>query len=457
MVLATHDATGVPVAIKYLDRALCSPTTVSCATSGPRRGCSPRSTTRHGRALYEYVEATAGAAIVMELVDGVTLRAMLRERGPTEPEAALVVLKGSLLGLGRGARPRRRAPRLQAGERARRPDGHTKLADFGIATRARARGHGRRHTRLHGPRAVGRGGATPQSDIYAATATFFECLTGRPPFDAAGDLALLRRQHEHAPVPADDVPEAVRDLLRQGLAKDPSLRPADAATFLLALESAATLGYGPDWESSGRAKLARRASMLALLLPLGAAPAGGTAIASTVLGAGSRLRTVLFAGAAAIIIVGGGISSYTAFDPTGTREASPPPSVVTTVTPSPTPVVASPTAPPSTAPPTTPPATTRPPDPPKPPKLTATVGSGTIDCAMAQFPQVTLRNTGGKTLTWNATISPEWFTLDPSSGTIAPGKSVALTLAGQFAPGETVTLTITSNGGDKTVNIVCPM
>ena len=49
--------------------------------------------------LYEYVEGPDGAAIVMELVDGVSLQQILAQQGKTTPEAALVVLYGSLLGL----------------------------------------------------------------------------------------------------------------------------------------------------------------------------------------------------------------------------------------------------------------------------------------------------------------------------------------------------------------------
>jgi len=57
--------------------------------------------------LYEYMESLAGAAIVMELIDGVSLRDILSRHGQTTPEAALVVLQGSLLGL---ARPTRTSP-----------------------------------------------------------------------------------------------------------------------------------------------------------------------------------------------------------------------------------------------------------------------------------------------------------------------------------------------------------
>ena len=98
VVLATHSATGTQVAIKYLANNLRRDEDFLRDFRAEARLLAEVSSP-HVAPLYEYVEAGSGAAIVMELVDGVSLRSLLEEDGPLRPEAALVVLKGSLLGL----------------------------------------------------------------------------------------------------------------------------------------------------------------------------------------------------------------------------------------------------------------------------------------------------------------------------------------------------------------------
>src|SRR5690606_1557067 len=129
------EATGTPVAIKYLSPALAGEPEFQAAFRREARLLADIDDPNVGR-LYEYVEAPDGAAIVMELVDGVSLRRILAEHGPTEPESALYVLKGSLLGLAA-------AHEQGVVHRDYKPenvlvtaDGDSKLADFGIATPA---------------------------------------------------------------------------------------------------------------------------------------------------------------------------------------------------------------------------------------------------------------------------------------------------------------------------------
>ncbi|MFE0407106.1 serine/threonine-protein kinase [Streptomyces nigra] len=265
VVLAVHEETGVPVAVKYLSESLRTrPGFVHDFRAEARLLGGLESPYVTG--LYEYVESPQGAAIVMELVDGVSLRTLLTRQGPLTPEAALVVLKGSLLGL---------ADAHQVGVVHRDykpenvlvlPDGTSKLVDFGIAVDAGTDGGVAGTPSYMAPEQWTSAPASPAADVYAATATFFECLTGHKPF-AGDNIAELALRHVEAPVPAEEAPEPVRDLVRRGLAKDPEQRPARAAEFVRELEAAAGAGYGPDWEERGRGRLAALVALLPLLLP----------------------------------------------------------------------------------------------------------------------------------------------------------------------------------------------
>ncbi|MEU1424234.1 protein kinase [Kitasatospora sp. NPDC005751] len=287
VVLAHHRVTGTPVAIKYLHDSLGTPALreealVLAAVDSP-----------HVTRLYEYVEGERGAAIVMELVDGIALRDLLRAEGATTPQAALVVLKGSLLGL---------AAAHEAGvvHRDYKPGnvlvdvaGTSKLVDFGIAVPS---GDDRdvSGTPAYMPPEQWAGRpASPAGDVYAATVTFFECLTGSRPYDGV-TFAELAVQHTEAPIPAELAPDPVRPLILAGLAKDPRARPGSAAELVEELEAVAAAGYGPRWEEKGRLDLTALVALLGLLLlPGTGGAAGGTSLAHTALPAAGGSATLV--------------------------------------------------------------------------------------------------------------------------------------------------------------------
>ncbi|MGW0363024.1 protein kinase domain-containing protein [Streptomyces sp. NPDC002990] len=337
VVLAVHDGTGTAVAVKYLSGRLREdPAFVREFRAEARLLGGLRSPYVVG--LYEYVEAPGGAAIVMELVDGVSLRALLRQSGPAGAEAALVVLKGSLLGLAA-------AHRAGVVHRDYKPenvlvaaDGSSKLVDFGIAAgRGTTPGVAGTPAYMAPEQWQGRP-ASPAADVYAATATFFECLTGRKPYDGA-NFAELALQHVEAPVPETEAPEPVRPLIRRGLAKQPEHRPENAEAFVAELEGVALAAYGPDWEERGQRRLAALAALLPLLFPSAGGAAGTTSMATTTLGHGSGWapgRGGWFAAALALVLgaalilttdaIGagpGGASALSAFATTSASPAGP--------------------------------------------------------------------------------------------------------------------------------------
>ncbi|MEO3853403.1 serine/threonine-protein kinase [Acrocarpospora sp. B8E8] len=285
VVLATYESTGAFVAIKYLSERLRNDPEFLAGFQREAR-LMVELQDAHIVKLYEYVQSPYGdAAIVMELVDGVPLRRILAEHGTTSPEAALVVLKGSLLGLStahaQGVVHRDYKPEnvlIQA-------DGTSKLADFGVAALSGEQGVPSGTPSYMAPEQWSSNPASPATDVYAATCVFFECLTGRKPY-RADHLAGMRHAHQHAPIPTMEVPSSVRALVGRGMAKNPMDRPPTARAFVADLEAAAVAAYGSDWEERGRRHLAELATLLALLFPLArpaSAPEVGTSLARTVL------------------------------------------------------------------------------------------------------------------------------------------------------------------------------
>lgn len=274
MFLATYQATGAYVAIKYLNATLRRDTEFMDRFRSDTHQLVEIDDPNVVR-LYEYVETATRAAVVMELVDGVSLRTLLAEHGRTSPEAALAVLKSTLLALAaaheRGVPHRDVSPDnvlVQA-------DGTSKLSDFGVVVHAEEPGVPAGTPAYMAPELWTQERAGPPADVYAAACVLFEAVRGRPPYRAekdgaegAQDVPALRDKHLVEPVPLEVVPDALRDLLRRGLAKDPAVRYASARQFAAELEQDAVANYGPDWEKRGRRHLAELATLLALRFPL---------------------------------------------------------------------------------------------------------------------------------------------------------------------------------------------
>ncbi len=275
VVLARHDESGTSVAVKYLRGELLADPGFAAMFRDEAAVLASLDDPNVVR-LYEYIESPAGAAIVMELIDGVSVREILARQGATTAEAALVVLQGSMLCLAaahaRGVVHRDYKPEnvLVNGQ------GASKLTDFGIAARAGDRAVPAGTLAYAPPEQFAGALASPAGDVYAATATFYECLTGRPPFTGGTTEALLA-QHRSGPVPLEAVPGPLRPLVATGMAKDPGDRPANAAAFVAELRAVAAGAYGKDWEERGRSRLAEVALLLAALWPSGAAPAAPAA------------------------------------------------------------------------------------------------------------------------------------------------------------------------------------
>lgn len=175
--------------------------------------------------------------LVMELVEGGTLRELLRERGPMPPHAVAAVLAPVLRGL---------AVAHAAGlvHRDVKPEnvlisdkGEVKIADFGLV-RAVAEAKITSTSVILGtaaylaPEQVSTGDADSRSDVYSVGILAYELLTGVTPFtgDSALSVAYQRIDHD-VPAPGTviaGVPTQFDELVLHATARDPQRRYTDA-------------------------------------------------------------------------------------------------------------------------------------------------------------------------------------------------------------------------------------
>ena len=186
--------------------------------------------------------------IVMELIEGHTLREYLNERGRFEFKDAINYLTPILSALAA-------AHDLGIVHRDMKPEniliskeGRVKIADFGLA---RGELIGSTMTAESSvilgsvsylsPEQVQRGVADSRSDVYAVGIVAFEMLTGEKPF--LGETPIqIAYMHVNQEIPSlrskrKEIPEALDTLILQATNRDPDKRPRTAGEFLKALEA----------------------------------------------------------------------------------------------------------------------------------------------------------------------------------------------------------------------------
>jgi serine/threonine-protein kinase len=181
--------------------------------------------------------------LVMELIEGHTLREYLNERGRFEIKDAINYLTPILSALSA-------AHALGIVHRDVKPEnimisneGRVKVADFGLA---RGEVIGSTMTAESSvilgsvsylsPEQVQRGIADSRSDVYAAGIVAYEMLIGEKPFSADSPIQIAY-MHVNEEVPRlrskrKEVPKALDDLIARATSKNPDDRPRTASEFL---------------------------------------------------------------------------------------------------------------------------------------------------------------------------------------------------------------------------------
>jgi tRNA A-37 threonylcarbamoyl transferase component Bud32 len=222
-----------PVAVKLLRREYISD---DAARTRFRAEARFAASLQHGgiAQVYDYGEQDDLAYLVMELVPGEPLSKIIARTGGLSPHVVLDLSSQS-------ARALQIAHDAGIIHRDIKPsnlmvtaDGTLKITDFGIARNGAVSeltqtGMVMGTAHYVSPEQASGKAITPATDLYSLGVVMFECLAGRPPFDADSTVAIaLKHVRERPPDLPPEVPAPVRELVRQLLAKDPRRRPAGA-------------------------------------------------------------------------------------------------------------------------------------------------------------------------------------------------------------------------------------
>lgn len=184
--------------------------------------------------IYDWGQSGGTYFIVMEIIEGKSLRDVLKADGALLPRRATEIAAETAAALSVAHQAGLVHRDVKPGNILLAKDGTVKVTDFGIA---RAWDDSQELTRTgavigtatyFSPEQAQGAAADARSDIYALGVVLYEMLTGRPPFTGDSPMSVaFQHVSTEAPPPASlnpDVPESLNAVVMKALRKDPNAR-----------------------------------------------------------------------------------------------------------------------------------------------------------------------------------------------------------------------------------------
>lgn len=175
--------------------------------------------------------------LVMEYIDGQTLKEFIVSNGPLSPEEALPIMQQLVSAISNAHENGIVHRDVKPQNILMDHDGNVKITDFGIAMALSATAHTKTNSVLGtvhylSPEQARGGMATKKSDIYSVGIVFYELLTGKLPFsgESAVSIALKHLQEETPSVRAlfPEIPQSVENVILKATAKEAAARYSSA-------------------------------------------------------------------------------------------------------------------------------------------------------------------------------------------------------------------------------------
>jgi len=198
--------------------------------------------------LYEAGEEGGTVYIVTRWIDGTELGTLIRRDGPLKPRRAARVAAQIASALEVAHEKGLVHRDIKPSNAILTPEDHVYLTDFGLSKRAGSASGFTGAGKMLGtidyvaPEQIEGGETDARGDVYGLACVLYETLTGVAPF--AGESGGMAKMwaHLNAEPPSvreqrPDVPQALDDVIRRGLAKRPDGRPSAAAFGAAVLEA----------------------------------------------------------------------------------------------------------------------------------------------------------------------------------------------------------------------------